>query len=148
MKTTLLRKSWIPALLIVLVAFAMKEAGAADAPGRQAHLSGLPARITLADGTVQMAKLEGLGCSQSICSRVAIKDKTGNSSLASFWLDSIAAIRDTTESGALLVMKDGTRRRISLVTDFRVLYLVNPSRSPEKLDLTKIKSLEFLPATE
>src|SRR5579864_1972149 len=79
MKKMLLRKSWIPALLLVTVAFAMKEAGEADAPGRQAHLSGLTARITRPDGTVQMAKLEGLGCSQSICSRVAIKGKAGNS---------------------------------------------------------------------
>lgn len=152
MKKTLLRKSWIPALLLVPMAFAMKEAGAADAPGRQDHLSGLTARITLPDGTVQMAKLEGLGCSQSICSRVSIKGKASNNSLASFWLDRIAAIKDTTENGALLVMKDGTKQRISLITDFRVLYLADPSlspgRSPEKLDLTKIKSLEFLPPTE
>ena len=148
MKKMLLRKSWIPALLLVTVAFAMKEAGEADAPGRQAHLSGLTARITRPDGTVQMAKLEGLGCSQSICSRVAIKGKASNNSLTSVWLDSIAAIKDTTENGALLVMKDGTGQRISLVTDFRVLYLANQSRSPEKLDLTKIKSLEFLPPTE
>jgi hypothetical protein len=139
MNKTFLRKSWISALLLVPVAFAMKEAGAADAPGRQAHLSGLTARITLPDGTVQIAKLEGLGCSQSICSRVAIKGKASNNSLASFWLDRIAAIKDTTENGALLVMKDGTGQRISLA---------NQSRSPEKLDLTKIKSLEFLPATE
>ncbi len=145
MKKTLLRKSWIPALLLVPVAFAMKEA---DAPGRQAHLSGLTARITLPNGTVQMAKLEGLGCSQSICSRVAIKGKAGDNSLASFWLDSIAAIKDTTENGALLVMKDGTGQRISLVTDFRVFYLANQSRGPEKLDLREIKSLEFLPPTE
>jgi hypothetical protein len=148
MKKTLLRKSWIPALLLVPMAFAMKEAGAADAPGRRDHLSGLAARITLPDGTVQMAKLEGLGCSQSICSRVAIKGKASNNSLASFWLDSITAIKDTTERGALLVMKDGTRQRISLITDFRVLYLADQSRSPMKLDLTKIKSLEFLPPTE
>src|SRR5579863_6977569 len=140
MKKTLLRRRWIPALLLVPIAFAMKEAGAKDAPGWQTHLSGLSARITLPDGTVQMAKLEGLGCSQSICSRVAIKGKASNNSLASFWLDSITAIKDTTERGALLVMKDGTRQRISLITDFRVLYLADQSRSPMKLDLTKIKS--------
>ena len=69
-------------------------------------------------------------------------------SLVSFWLDSIAAIKDTTENGALLVMKNGTERRMTLVTDFRVLYLANGSRSSEKLDLAKIKSLEFLPSTK
>ena len=66
----------------------------------------------------------------------------------SLWLDSIAAIKDTTESNALLVMKNGAEERMSLVTDFRVLYLANQSRSSEKLDLAKIKSLEFLPSTK
>ncbi len=135
MKTTALRLSCIAALLLAPAAFA-------------AHLSDLTARITLPDGTTRMAKLEGLGCSWSICSRVAIKGKTDGDSLVSFWLDSITAIKDTTENGALLAMKDGTQHRMSLVTDFRVLYTLNRSGGTEKLDLSKIRSLEFLPATK
>ena len=92
--------------------------------------------------------IEGLGCSVGICSRVAIKGAAdGDDSLVSFWLDGIAAIRDTTDQEALIVMKNGAERRVSLVKDFRVLYLANRTLSPEKLDLGKIKSLEFLPAT-
>jgi hypothetical protein len=68
--------------------------------------------------------------------------------MVSLWLDSIAAIKDTNENNALLVMKNGTEQRMSLVTDFRVLYLANRSRSSEKLDLAEIKSLEFLPSTK
>jgi hypothetical protein len=138
MKTTLVRVSCIVTLLLIPAAFAMKPEGG------QGHLSGLTARITLPDGTIRMARVEGLGCSAAICSRVAIKGKTEGDSLVTFWLDSIAAIKDITERDALIVMKNGAGQRVSFVTDFRVLYLGNLFPSPEKVDLGKIKSLEFL----
>lgn len=144
---TALRMSCIAGLLLIPGAFAMKEASTPEPQDKQ-HLSGLTARITLRDGTIRMAKLEGLGCSASMCSRVAIKGKTDGDSLVSFWLDSVAAIKDTTEKEALLVMKDGTERRISLVTDFRVLYLANRFLSAEKLDLAKVKLLELGPSAK
>jgi hypothetical protein len=143
MKKMVLRMSCIAALLLIPGAFAMKEESTIDPQGRQGHLSGLRARITLPDGAIRMATIEGLGCSASICSRVSIKGKAGGDSLVSYWLDGIASIRDTTEKDALLVMKDGAEHRVSLVTDFRVLYLGNSFRNSEKLDLAKIKSLEF-----
>jgi hypothetical protein len=144
MKTTAVRLSCIVTLLLIPAAFA----SAPDPEGRQGHLSGLMARITLPDGRIRMAKVEGLGCSAAICSRVAIKGRADGDSLVRFWLDGIAAIRETTEQDALIVMKDGGARRVSLVTDFRVLYLANRSPIPEKLDLGKIKSLEFLSVTK
>jgi hypothetical protein len=147
MKMTALRSICFAALLIP-AAFGMKEPHASSPEVRQAHSSGLTARITLPDGTIRMAMLEGLGCSRSICSRVTIKGKADSNSLVSLWLDSIATIKDTTENDALFVMRDGTQRRMSLVTDFRVLYLANRSHSSEKLDLAKIKLLEFLPGTK
>ena len=142
---TLIRTMWISALLLVPIAFAMKEAGAPDSEAQQGHLSGLTARITLRDGTVSTATLEGLGCSVAICSRVAIKGKTNGDSLVSFWLDGIAAIKNPAENEAVVVMKNGTEQHLSLVTDFRVLYLSNRSRTPARLDLSRIKLLEFLP---
>jgi hypothetical protein len=141
MKTTALRIACIVTLLLIPAAFATQE-------NRQGHLSGLTARITLADGTIRTATIEGLGCSEAICSRVAIKGKADGDSLVSFWLDSIAGIRDTTDQDVLIVMKSGAAPRVSLVRDFRVLYLANRTLSPEKLDLGKIKSLEFLPSTK
>jgi hypothetical protein len=144
---TALRMSCIVGLLLIPGAFAMKEASTADPQAKQ-HLSGLTARITLRDGTIRMAKLEGLGCSASICSRVAIKGKADGDLLVSFWLDSIAVIKETTDKDALLVMKNGAQQRLSLVTDFRVLYLANRFPSAEKLDLAKINSLEFLSSTK
>jgi hypothetical protein len=147
MKVTALRTICFAALLIP-VASGMKEPDAASSEVRQEHSSGLTTRITLRDGTIRMAKLAGLGCSKSICSRVAIKGKADGNSMVSLWLDRIAAIKDTTGNNVLLVMKNGTEQRMSLVTDFRVLYLTDRSRSSEKLDLAEIKSLEFLPSTK
>ena len=60
------------------------------------------------------------------------------------WVDSIASIKDATANDALFVMRDGTERRLSLVTDFRVLYISNGIGGSEKLDLAKIRSLEFV----
>jgi hypothetical protein len=134
----------IEAALLFLGGIAMKSASP-DPGGTQGHLSGLQAKITLPDGTVRMAKLDGLGCTSSICSRVAIKGEANDGSRARFWLDSIATIKDIREDDALLVLKNGTEQRMKLITDFRVLYLGNRPSDPERLDLTRIKSLEFLP---
>ena len=142
MKTTSLRIICLAAALLSPVPFALRGAGE-PSEDRQSHLSGLTARITMADGTSRMARLEGVGCSASICSRIAIKGKAENESLVKTWLDSIAAIRDTTPKDALFVLKDGTARRLSLVTDFRVLYLANRLGGTEKLDLARVKSVEF-----
>jgi hypothetical protein len=60
------------------------------------------------------------------------------------WLDNLVAIRDTTERDALFVMRDRTSRRMSLLTDFRVLYLAKRLGGSEKLDLAKVQSVEFL----
>jgi hypothetical protein len=41
-------------------------------------------------------------------------------------------------------MRDITSRRMSLLTDFRVLYLANRLGGSEKLDLAKVQSVVFL----
>lgn len=136
----------ITAILLSCGTLAMKSAPAPDREGAQGHLSGFEVKITLPDGSTRLAKLDGLGCTSSICSRVAIKGKVNLDSPAKFWLDGVAAIKDVTQSDALVVMKDGAEQRMRLITDFRVLYLGNRSSRTEKLDLTGIKSLEFLPS--
>jgi hypothetical protein len=147
MKTNILRTSCITAGLLVPISLAVSGANApsliGDASQRQGHLSGLMAKITLPDGATRMVKLEGVGCAVSICSRTVIKGRTEGDSLVRTWLDSLAAIKDTTVDAAVFVMKDGTEQRRSLVTDFRVLYLANRLGGTEKLDLAKIKSIEF-----
>jgi methionine-S-sulfoxide reductase len=150
MRITTLRTSCIAVILIVPIVFTMKRANGSgqitngDQPSRSGHSSGLMAKITLPDGTSRTARLEGVGCPVSMCSRVAIKGIAKGDSLVRAWLDTIAAIKDTTADDALFVKKDGTEQRLSLVNDFRVLYLANRNGGTDKLELTKVKSLEFL----
>jgi hypothetical protein len=138
---TVLKLICCTTLLLAASAFKMQSA---STPNASEHRSDLNVRITMPDGAVRSATLNGVGCAANICSRVSIKATTENGPV-SLWLDSIAAIRDTTDHDALVISKNGTARRMSLITDFRVLYLSNKSRSSEKLDLSKIQSLEFLP---
>jgi hypothetical protein len=110
----------------------------------QEHRPGLMARVISADGTNQTVMLNGVGCSASICSRVVIRGKSESGVPLRTRLDSIASIKETTEKDALFVMKDGTEKRLAFVADFRVLYLSNRSGGEEKVDLTRIQSLEFV----
>lgn len=121
------------------------RSGAANLPSQvQGHRSGLTARITSADGTSRSMKLEGVGCTESMCSRVFIRSKSADGAPLQVWLDSVASIKDPTDRDALFVMKDGTERRLGFVSDFRVLYVSTPTGRTEKFDLAKIRSLEFV----
>jgi len=130
----------------------LTSAGSTQLPGAgEGHHSGLLATVTAADGTIRTVKLEGVGCSASMCSRSLIKIKNERNSVESVWLDRISEIRETTDTNALFLMRDGAQRRLSLVTDFRVLYLGSGPGSPAKLDLGKVRSLQFIsqaPTTE
>jgi hypothetical protein len=53
------------------------------------HASQLEARTTLRDGTTRTVRLQGVGCSQSICSRTAIRGRDAHE-LVREWLDSLA----------------------------------------------------------
>ena len=59
-------------------------------------------------------------------------------------LDSIASITVATKDMAVLIMKDGTESQVALVPDFRVLYVTDRSGVNKKIDLAKIRSVEFL----
>jgi hypothetical protein len=119
------------------------RSGGASLPSRvEGHGSGLSARVISADGTSRTVRLEGVGCTESMCSRVFIRTKSAGAPLQT-WIDSVASIRNTTQNDALFVMKDGTERRLAFVPDFRVLYVSSRNGGTEKLDLAKIQSLEF-----
>ena len=110
------------------------------------HQSDLTARITMRNGAVRTVKLEGVGCTQSICSRTAINATSESDALVRIRIESLAAIKDTTSHDALFVMNDGTSKRMSLLTGFRVLYLASRLSAPERLDLGAVKSVEFVTA--
>jgi hypothetical protein len=127
-------------MILLIPAF---KSGAANLPSQVAgHRSGMMAKVIAADGTSRTVKLEGVGCTESMCSRVFIRSKSASGAPVQTWVDSIASIKAGPENDALFVMKDGTERRLTLVSDFRVLY-VSGGKGAEKLDLGKIRSLEF-----
>lgn len=129
-------------MILLIPAF---RSGAANLPSQvEGHRSGLTARVTAADGTSRTIKLEGVGCTESMCSRVFMRSQGESGTPLRTWLDSIASIKDATANDASFVMKDGTERRMGFVADFRVLYVSTSKGRTEKLDLAKIQSLEFL----
>ena len=91
-----------------------------------------------------MITLQGVGCSEAMCSRVAILSRAeGDSRMTKTWLDTVAAIKDITAGRALFVLKDGTSRRLSVVHDNRFLYFAD-QRGEGKIDLAGITAIEFL----
>ena len=123
---------------------AFKSGGASLPSPVAGHGSGLTARVVSADGATQTVRLEGAGCTQGICSRVFLRGQADDGTTLQPLFGSIASIKDTTDHDALFVMRNGSELRLKLVPDFRVLYLINANGVREKLDLSKIRSLEFL----
>ena len=109
------------------------------------HSSSLKVRLTLLSGARENATLEGVGCSSSMCSRVSVDSRErGAAVVTKTWLDSIAEIRDITKDDAQVRFKDGAERRLSIIPLNRVLYIQGPSGAAEKIDLAKVKSVDFL----
>ena len=123
----------------------------------EGDLPPLMARINLPNGATRTVVLQGVGCSISICSTHAIGGRAENNSLVNTGLDTIAAIKETTENDALFVLKNGTQQRLSFVHGMtgahdgrnkqsytRFLYLANHYGIEAKIDLADVKSVEFL----
>jgi hypothetical protein len=121
------------------------------------HSSNLTAKLTFFDGASQTVVLQGVGCSVGICSRHAIGGRGASDSLVNTWLDTIAAIKETTEDDAVFVLKDGTEQRLSFVHGMvgahdgrnkqsytRFLYATKEFGVERTIDLAKVKSVEFL----
>lgn len=145
MKTTILRFVITSVVLLAPLTLATRGAkSVSQEPNPQGHLSDLAAKITLPDGSSRLFRLEGVGCPTGMCSRIAIKGRAKDASLVKDWLDTLAAIKETNDKDALFVFKNGKEQRLSLMSYFRVLYLANQSGRTEKVDLAKIKSIEFL----
>jgi hypothetical protein len=134
MKILALRASSFVCVLLVLTTFTIHGA----------NLTGLMANATFADGTTQIVRIDGIGCTESMCSTVLMKAKNAKNALVEIRFDSIATIRDIRQNEAIFVAKDGTEQRLTLVSDFRVLYVSASSGAKRKIDLAKIKSLEIL----
>jgi hypothetical protein len=116
----------------------------ADQRSATRHATDLTARVTMPDGTTEMLTIDGFGCSVALCSKAFIRAKADRSSAETIWIDTIGEIKDIAHDGALFVMKDGTARRLSFVSDFRVIYVRGPNSKTKKLDLSKVRSLQII----
>jgi hypothetical protein len=109
------------------------------------HRSHIFARVVTQTGTERPITIEGVGCWQSLCSRVAIRGRAeAESRVTTTWLDAIAAIQDITPNDAAVVLKDGTVRRLAIVQDNRVIYFRDQLGREGKLDLTGVTSVQFV----
>ena len=95
------------------------------------HHSSLKATLTMSDGTVRAVNLEGVGCPQSMCSRVKAREQANN-----IWLDGLATVSGISHTAgpvsATFKFKNGTERHASIIAANRVLYVQRLSGFTEK----------------
>ena len=119
--------------------------GFASAPHNDPHhRSSLRARVTMADGTDRRVTLQGVGCTESMCSRVRARDTKADD----VWLDGLASIRPVSHDAtgpiaAVFTFKDGTERRASIIEWHRVLYVEGSFGLTSKLDLARLARVDF-----
>lgn len=148
MKIFTIRVTYFVCVLLILTTFTVHVASGSSKARienqSQEHLSGLMANVSFADGTSQTVRINGIGCTESLCSTVLMKAKPEANRMVEIWFDSLAAIRDIRQNDAVFVGKDSSERRLTFLSDFRVLYVSKSDGAILKIDLAKIKSLEML----
>jgi hypothetical protein len=110
----------------------------------EGHRSALQARITTVDGTQGTITLQGVGCTESMCSRVVV----GCVKTDSLWLDSLTSISDISPNRdgsvkAVFTFKSGAESAASVLANNRVLYVSGLFRT-EKLDLGTLSRIDFM----
>jgi hypothetical protein len=98
----------------------------------------------MADGTARTITLQGVGCTESICSRVRARDMKADG----VWLDGLASVREISREAegpvrAVFTFKDGVERQASVVPGNRVLYVEGRFGRTEKLDLASLAKIDF-----
>lgn len=107
-------------------------------------------RIIPRHGPARIETLDGIGCSEAICSRVFVRtlaSKERGTSARNIRFDAVAAIEMLGGGDARVRFIDGTIRRVLVAADNRVLYLVDEAGRATRLDLSDVVSIEFLPRT-
>jgi hypothetical protein len=152
MVRTMKALSIVKGAFVVIVAAAMLHAVPATSTTRPAgaHSPDRPSpsmmvRLTQADGSSRTVALEGVGCSESICSRVVVISRAeGDAGAISTPLDTVAVITNIRDDKAQFVFRDGTMKRLSVVPWNRVFY-VHGGAGSETIDLAQLSLVEFLP---
>ena len=108
------------------------------------HRSSLRAKVTMVDGSTRSITLRGVGCADSICSRVRAKDTKRDD----VWLDGLASVRNISHETtgpvtADFTFKDGVERRVSIVEPNRVLHIEARFGLTHQLDLARLTRIDF-----
>jgi hypothetical protein len=148
MKLSPPRITYFISLLLIVATLTLQGASGpssrTNGNSSQEHIPGLTAKVTLANGATEIVRIDGIGCTESMCSMLLTKAKTAGNTVVEIWFDSIAAIRDIRQNDAVFVTKDGAERRLTFISDFRVLYVSNGDGAKKKIDLAKIKALDVV----
>jgi hypothetical protein len=109
------------------------------------HVSPVTAEVTFADNTTRKVLVYGVGGDPEKGKgyhphflRATSKEGTD----VRVWLDTLGAIKGPTEEEVLVVLKDGTERRLKHGN--QVLHFANPDDSREFDFLAKLKEVKFL----
>src|SRR5262245_43298199 len=111
---------------------------------------GLRIRINPRKGPAYVEPLNGIGCSETICSRVfvrALVEDGEGTVVQRIRFDAIAALEMLASGDARVRFHDGTSRRLLVAADNRVLYLMDETGRTRRVDLGNVVSIEFLPRT-
>ena len=122
-------------------------ASRATSPAHQQLAAHRLVRLTPFSGPSRVATLEGVGCTEAICSRVGIRtlgNDEGEQADILVNFETITAIRPHDAGRASLELLDGTSRQIVIRIDNRVLYLSDDSLHTQKVDVGEFAAIEFL----
>lgn len=137
--------SVVSRLTVITVVCLTAGTGFASTPHTDPHhKSSLRAIVTMSDGTTRRITLQGVGCTESMCSRVRAKDTKADD----VWLDRLASVQAISHEvtgpiTAVFTFKDGGQRQASIIEWHRVLYVEGRFGLPQKLDLARLTRIDF-----
>jgi hypothetical protein len=141
----------IAALIIAVVLagpwLSSKWTGIVLASAAGMHPAGHVIRIVPRNGPPYVESLDGIGCSEALCSRVFVRvwiDDDEGTALRRIPFDTVAAIEMLGGGDARIRSIDGTAQPVIVAADNRVLYLIDQTGRAKTLDLSKAVSIEFL----
>lgn len=137
-------RTFMTSAMVATILTAMPMYAERGAPSEHVEHAGQLIRLNLRDGSSQVVTLDGVGCDETICSRVAVNSRSlGNVIANRTRFADIAAIRDISEATATFVLEDGTTHLLSVVPDNRVLYVFDANQRAQKISLQRLRSVEF-----
>ena len=113
----------------------------------ETRIADLTIRLTPLNGPSRVETLNGLGCSEAICSRVFVRtlvEDEGRTVTRDIPLDTVAAIESRGGGHARVRFINGTVQRLVVPIGWRVLYLLEDAGRTKRVDLSELHSIEFL----